>query len=219
MIAPEHLKGMRLYHFAHSSASFRVRIALALKGIEVDYISVDMLQREQQGEAYRKLNPQRMLPCLELADGRVISQSLAIIEFLDQLSSEPSLFPDDPVERAQALALAMFIFCETAPFQAKYIRRALTEEFGLSDNQDMVWTSRWIRRGLGLMNEAIRQRGGTGPFALGARPGIVDIAIIPQLRNAERVGVPTDDFVELHRLRDVCSAHPAFHAAHPDQWV
>lgn len=219
MSSVELLKGMKLYHFAHSSASFRVRIALALKGVDVDYVSVDMLQREQQGEAYRKLNPQRMLPCLELADGRVISQSLAIIEFLDQLCPEPSLFPNDPVERAQALALAMFIFSETAPFQAKYIRRTLTEEFGLSDEQDMVWTSRWIRRGLGLMNEALCKRGTAGPFALGSTPGIVDIAIIPQLRNAERVGVPTSDFGELHRLQDVCHAHPAFQAAHPDRWV
>ena len=210
---------VRLHHFAHSSASYRVRIVLALKGIEVDYVSVDMPAQEQKGAAYAALNPQRMVPCLELADGRVLPQSLAIIDYLETLVPEPSVYPADAVVRAEATALALFIGSETAPFQTRYVRRILMESFGLDDEQDQRWIAMWIRRGLEHANAMLASRDHPTQFALGNTPGIADVFLIPQLRNATRFGVATEDLVDLHRLHDTCQAHPAFAAAHPDKWV
>lgn len=210
---------IRLHHFAHSSASYRVRTALALKGIEADYVTVDMTQAEQQGPDYQRLNAQRLVPCLELSDGRVLPQSLAIIDYLEELVPTPSVYPEDPVEKAQALGLALFIACETAPLQAKFVRRTLADDYGLTAQQDLQWVSYWIRRGLGQIDAYLRDRPAQSPFAFGAAPGIVDIVAIPQLRNADRLGVACDDFDALRRLEAACLEHPAFIAAHPDRWV
>lgn len=209
----------RLHHFAHSSASYRVRIVLALKDVDVDYVPVDMAAQHQRSAAYAALNPQRMVPCLELADGRVLPQSMAIIDYLETLAPAPSIYPADPVLRAQAMALALFIGSETAPFQARYVRRVLMDSFGLDDEQDQRWVTMWIRRALEHANAMLASRDHPTSFAFGNSPGIADIFLIPQLRNAARFDVPTEDLVELHRLNDTCQAHPAFAAAHPDKWL
>lgn len=209
---------MRLHHFAHSSASYRVRTVVALKGIELDFVMVDMTKAEQQGLTYELLNPQRMVPCLELADGQVIPQSLAIIDYLENLVSSPSIYPSDPVEKAQAVGLSLFIACETAPLQAKLVRRTLVEEFGLTDTQDEKWVQHWIRRGLGRINDFLENRARQTTFAFGDAPGIVDVVAIPQLRNAHRLGVHCNDLTHLRRLEQTCLQHPAFVTAHPDRW-
>lgn len=210
---------MRLHHFAHSSASYRVRIALALKHIDVNYVDVDMAGRKQTGPAYAALNPQRMVPCLELDDCRVIPQSLAIIDYLETLVPEPSVYPTDPVARSQALALALFIGSETAPLQTRLVRRTLEESFGFDGSADQRWITTWIRRGLEHADGFLAARDHSGPFAFGEAPGIADIFIIPQLRNAARFGVATDDLLNLHALDAAAQEHPAFCKAHPDNWV
>lgn len=192
---------------------------LALKRIDVEYVTVDMPAQEQRSVAYAALNPQAMVPCLELADGRVVPQSLAIIHFLERLVPEPSIYPDDQVLRAQAEALAHFIGSETAPFQTRYVRRILKESFGLNDEQDQSWITLWIRRGLEHANILLAQRSRRTEFAFGDAPGIADIFLIPQLRNAERFGVPNADLLELHKLAETCQRHAAFAAAHPDNWL
>jgi maleylacetoacetate isomerase len=177
-----------------------------------------MTTAEQRGAAYARLNGQRMVPCLELPDGRVIPQSLAIIDYLEALFPNPPIYPADQVERAQALGLALFITCETAPLQAKLVRRTLAEDFGFTEQRDEQWVRHWIRRGLGLIEDFLGNREQQAPFALGDAPGIVDVCVIPQLRNAHRLGVPCDDFLHLRRLETACLEHPAFAAAHPDRW-
>lgn len=210
---------MKLHHFAHSSASFRVRIALALKGLDVTFVTVNMPSGEQQGEAYARLNPQRLVPCLELDDGRVLGQSTAIIDYLDRIAPNPPLYPDDPVEAAQAAALCQLIAADTTPLQAKVIQRYLATSYQLSEDQVHQWVTHWIRRGLVPIEQFLDQRSPKSPFAIGDNPGIVDIYIVPQLRNAMRFGVDITDLTQLLALNDTCLAHPAFQAAHPDRWA
>ncbi|MCP3730296.1 maleylacetoacetate isomerase [Sphingomonas sp. MG17] len=210
---------MKLHHFAHSSASYRVRMVLALKQIEISYVTVDMPAQEQTRLPFAALNPQRMVPCLELDDGRVIPQSLAIIDYLEGLVPEPSVYPADPVLRSQALALALFIGSETAPLQTRLVRRILAESFGFDEAADQRWITTWIRRGLEHANAFLAASDHAGTFTFGETPGIADIFIVPQLRNAARFGVATDDLTELNRLDAVAKAHPALAKAHPDAWL
>lgn len=210
---------MRLHHFSQSSASYRVRTALALKGVAIDYIGVDMPTLQQQGPAYAALNPQRMVPCLELPDGRVLAQSLAIIDYLEHLYPDPPIYPSDPLDKAQALAIVLFIACETSPFQATIIRRVLQDEFGFDAARDRRWVTKWIRRGLEHIETFLASRPQQTPFAVGDVPGIVDIFAIPQLRNADLFGIATGDLIHLRNLYARCQKHPAFAAAHPDAWA
>ncbi len=207
---------MRLHHFAHSSASYRVRIALALKGIAVEHVTVDMTQGEQTGDAYALRNPQRLVPCLELPDGRVLGQSLAIIYYLEALQPAPSLYPADPIDRAEALSIALLIACEVSPLQAKIVQRRLLAD-GLNEDQVQDWLIHWIRRGLTLVEAALAQRG--HGFAFGDAPSIADVCIVPQLRNAHRFGVDVSDFPALAAHSAHCQTYPAFQAAHPDRWA
>ncbi|AJE45046.1 maleylacetoacetate isomerase [Celeribacter indicus] len=207
---------MRLHHFAHSSASYRVRIALALKGLAVDYVTVDMLAREQQGADYAALNPQRLVPCLELEDGRVIAQSLAIIAYLETLRPAPALWPDDPVEKAQVEAQCLMIAADTSPVQARIVQRYLEEDCGLPDAAIHGWLTHWIRRGLAPVEDFVRKS--PHEFAAADTPGMLDLMIVPQLRNAERFGIDVSDFTALAGLAGRCLRLPAFQAAHPDNW-
>lgn len=207
---------MRLHHFAHSSASYRVRIVLALKGIAVDYVRVSMPDRAQQSDAYARQNPQRMVPCLELRDGTVLPQSLAIIDYLDALHPAPHLWSDDPLARAQTQALVQLVASDTTPLLAKFITNFLKEDNGLGEDAVDRWRQKWMRRGLEPLNDAVADR--PGPYLHGATPGILDVILVPQMRNARRFGVPVDDFRALCRFDAAAQAHPAFAAAHPDMW-
>lgn len=209
---------MRLHHFAHSSASYRIRIVCALKEIELDYVYVDMTKLEQQGEKYALLNPQRMVPCLELSNGTVLAQSLAIIDYLDELNPAPPIYPTDPVARAKAKSHALMIACDTSPIQTKSIQRYLASQYSLTDNQIDTWLHHWIRRGLGTIEKSLAKRSIKSPFAMGDTPNILDILIVPQMRNAHRFGVDISDFINLRAVEETCLMHPAFKSAHPDQW-
>jgi len=212
-------KGMKLHHFAHSSASYRVRIVLALKGIDVEYVSVDMFAGEQRGDAYAAMNPQRLLPCLELDDGTVIAQSLAIIDYLEALHPEPALLPVDPTKRSQIMAQVLMIACETAPLQAKIVQRYLADPCGVAEPEIKGWVEHWIRRGLTTVDQYLQVRKNPTRFAAGDEPGLLDAFIVPQLRNCERFGIDLSDLKHLSALNRTCLEHPAFLAAHPDRWI
>lgn len=210
---------MRLHHFAHSSASYRVRIILGLKGIEIAYNSIDMPGGEQRGAEYARLNPQKMLPCLELDDGRVIAQSLAIIDYLDHLAPEPAILPADPVERAQFKAQILMIACETSPLQAKIVQRHLADPCGVAEPQVEKWVAHWIRRGLSVVDEFVASHPRRGGFISGDAPGLLEAVIVPQMRNCERFGVDVSDLKALGALNALCLEHPAIQAAHPERWL
>jgi len=209
---------MRLHHNARSSASYRVRIAAALKGIALDYVRVDMAAREQQGPDYARLNPQRMVPCLELDDGRVIAQSLAIIHYLDGLYPTPSIWPADPVDRAQCESLCLLLACETAPLQAMIVQRRLREVYGQGDAQVADWLQVWIHRGLAPVETFLAARRRPTRFGFGESPGALEAFVVPQLRNCARFGVDVSAFPTLLALNEAALADPKVAQAHPDLW-
>ena len=136
-----------------------------------------------------------------------------------ELAPLPPIYPDDPLDAAQAASLCQFIGSDTAPLQARIVQRYLASAFDLNDDQIHQWVTHWIRRGLEPVEAFMAQRPQQTPFALGANPGVVDIFIVPQMRNADRFDVDIADLNQLVALNETCLAHPAFQAAHPDRWA
>jgi maleylpyruvate isomerase len=204
---------MKLYAFPTSSASWRVRIALALKGIAYDTVTVKLPEKEQRLEPYLRINPQNRVPALELDDGTIITQSLAIIDYLEQMHPEPSVFPSDPELRARALAIALIIAAEIQPLNNSSVTDYAREQFGADDAAIARWMSHFMRAGF----KAIEQLIDGGHFAFGLTPTIADICIVPQVFNAHRFKVDISDFPKVNAVADVAGAYPAFLKAHPSR--
>ncbi len=202
-----------LYDYARSSAAYRVRIGLNLKGLDYERRTVNLLDSEQQGEAYRALNPQGLVPMLEV-DGQRIIQSLAILVYLDQIVPEPPLMPRDPVDGAHVRALAMTIACDIHPLNNLRVLKYLSGPLGLDQAQRDGWYAHWISEGLTALEALAAPR--AGDFLFGDQPGLADVCLIPQLFNARRFNVPVGDYPTLLRADDNASRLPAFAAAHPD---
>lgn len=202
---------MILYDYFRSSAAYRVRIAIALKGLVVERRPVHLLRGEQRDPGYRAKNPLAIVPTLELDDGRLITQSLAIIGYLDALQPDPPLLPSDAVLAAQARAAALTIACEIHPLANLRVIEALQRQFGAKDDQIGAWRGRWISEGL----KAVEQLIAPAPFAFGAEPSLADICLVPQVYNARRFDVPLDACPRILAVDAACAMHPAFLAAHP----
>lgn len=204
---------MLLYDYFRSSAAYRVRIALALKGISVERRFIHLLRDggEQKQAAYRAKNPQGLVPALELDDGTVLTQSLAIIDYLETLEPEPRFVPADPVRAARVRAAALAIACDTHPLGNLRVVSYLQEELGQSESAALQWRRHWVRLGL----EAVEALIEPAPFCFSAAPTLADICLAPQLFYAHRFGVGLDAYPKIRAVGDVCAAHPAFLAAHP----
>jgi maleylacetoacetate isomerase len=203
---------MKLYSFFRSSASYRVRIALALKGLNYETISIPMRDNSHRSESYRKINPQQRLPTLELDDGTKLIQSLAIIDYLDAVHPEPRLIPDDPLERARVQAVAQIIGCDIHPLNNTGTRSLLTSMFGADEKSLDSWTAYWIREGFAAIDRLLQP----GPYAFGDRITLADICIVPQVYNARRYNVPLDHFPRLVAVDAAARKLPAFVAAAPE---
>src|SRR5690606_29397296 len=203
---------MKLYSFFRSSASYRVRIALALKGLPYETISIPMRDNSHRSESYRKVNPQQRLPTLELDDGTKLIQSLAIIEYLDAVYPEPRLIPEDPLERARVQAVAQIIGCDIHPLNNIGARNLLTSMFGADEKALDSWTAYWIREGFAAVDRLLEP----GPYAFGERITLADLCIVPQVYNARRYNVPLDDFPRVVAVDAQARQHPAFQAAAPE---
>lgn len=203
---------MILYDYFRSSAAYRVRIAIALKGLAVERRHVHLLRGEQRDPGYRAKNPLAIVPTLELDDGRLITQSLAIIDYLDALKPDPPLLPKDAVLAAQARAAALTIACEIHPLANLRVLEALQAEFGAKDDEIAKWRRRWISEGL----KAVEQLIAPSPFAFGAEPSLADICLVPQVYNARRFDVPLDACPRILAADAACAAHPAFIEARPE---
>jgi maleylacetoacetate isomerase len=203
---------MKLYSFFRSSASYRVRIALALKGLNYETISIPMRDNSHRSESYRKINPQQRLPTLELDDGTTLIQSLAIIDYLDAKYPEPRLIPDDPLERARVQAVAQIIGCDIHPLNNTGTRSLLTSMFGADEKSLDSWTDYWIREGFAAIDRLLEP----GPYAFGDRITLADLCIVPQVYNARRYKVPLDDFPRVVAVDLTARQHPAFLAAAPE---
>lgn len=202
---------MELHGYFRSSASYRVRIALNLKGLHYDYCPVNLLKGEQKGEAYRARNPQGLVPTLAYGD-KSLTQSLAIIEWLEEQHPQPALLPSDSFERARIRALAYNVACDIQPIQNLRVLKFLQTEYSVSDEQKAGWVRHWIDQGFA----ALEQQMSAIPFASGNTPGLFEVCLMPQVYNAERFGVEMSAFPKLQAIAEACSALPAFERARPE---
>jgi maleylacetoacetate isomerase/maleylpyruvate isomerase len=205
---------MDLYSYFRSSASFRVRIALALKGLPYDYKGVHLVRNEQLDAPYAALSPQRLVPLLQDGDA-VLTQSLAIIEYLDETHPEPPLLPADPVGRARVRSLALDVACEIHPLNNLRVLRYLVKELGASEDAKNAWYRHWVESGLEVIERRLNQEPGTGRHCHGDTPTLADCLLVPQIFNAQRFDCRLDHVPTVMRVFDACMAHPAFQAAQP----
>ena len=204
---------MKLHGYFRSSASYRVRIALNLKGLGAEHLPHHLRKGEQRDPAYLEINPQGLVPTLQ--DGSTtITQSLAIIEWLDEIYPEPPLLPKDPLRRAKIRAFAMALACDTHPVQNLKVLARL-RELGLSEEQVTAWAAGVNREGLAACETLIA--GEPGPFCFGAAPTIADLCLVPQLANARRFGVDVSAFPRLLKAEAAAKANKAFADAAPER--
>jgi maleylacetoacetate isomerase len=203
---------MKLYGFFRSGASYRVRIALALKGLKYELISIPMRDNSHRSESYRKVNPQMRLPALELDDGTRLIQSLAIIDYLDAKYPEPRLIPADPLLRARVLAVAQIVGSDMHPLNNIGVRQVLAKQFGASEAALDEWAAHWAREGFTAVEQMIEP----GPYAFGVSPTLADLCIVPQVYNARRYNVPLNEFPRVLAVDAAAAKHPAFAAAVPE---
>lgn len=206
---------MIFHGYFRSSAAWRCRIAFNLKGIAYTFRPIHLRRQEQRAEAYLALNPQGLVPTLEV-DGQVLTQSLAILEWLDETQAGPRLLPDEPIARAEVRAFAQIIAADIHPLQNLRVLAALESRYGADQAEKNAWCALWLRPGLEACEAiAARQRHG-GAFAFGDAPGLADICLIPQLASADRFGVDISDLARLADIRAACEAMDAFAKAAPD---
>jgi maleylacetoacetate isomerase len=202
-----------LFDYYRSSASYRVRIALNLKSVDNERVPIRLLESEQKGEAYRARNPQGLVPMLE-ADGVRITQSLAIIDWLDACFPEPPLVPADPAERAHVLGLALTVACDIHPLNNLRVLKRLSA-LGIDQQARDEWYRHWVREGLAALEALAAPR--AGRFLFGDSVTLADICLVPQIYNARRFDVALDAFPTLERVDAEAIRLDAFAAAHPDR--
>lgn len=207
---------MKLYDYFRSSAAYRVRIALNLKGVRPDERSfVHLRMGSQRAQDYLALNPQGLVPALALDDGHVLTQSLAIIEYLDEVHPEPALLPADPVGRARVRSLALAIACEIHPLDNLRVLNYLLGTLGASKEQKNGWYRYWIDVGFEALETRLARERETGRFCHGSAPTLADICLVPQIANARRFSIDLAPYPTLIRIEAACNALAAFADAAP----
>ncbi|HEY9094303.1 MAG TPA: maleylacetoacetate isomerase [Hydrogenophaga sp.] len=205
---------MKLYNYFRSSASYRVRIALALKGLPYTYEPVHLVKGEHRQPDYAEKSADRLVPVLELDDGTTIAQSMAIIEYLDEVHPTPALLPQDPLGRARVRALAQSIACEIHPLNNLRVLKYLVHELHATEEAKNTWYRHWVRQGL----EAFERQLAPQPpsvFCWGDTPTLADCCLVPQLFNARRFDTPLHDLPRTLAVVEACMALPAFQSAQP----
>ena len=205
---------LRLFNTAHSSPSHRVRIALALKGLQYEYVAVDIRKRAHQAPEYAQLNPQRLLPMLE-ADGVPLAQTLAIVEWLNETVPSPPLLPADPFERANVRRVAAMVATDITPLHSMRVSKAIAFDFGQTGEVLRAWTQRWINQGFAAVESIITDN--TGAFCFGDIPTMADVFLIPAVHIARISGVEVGAYPRIAAVERSAQDHPAFIAAHPSR--
>ena len=204
---------MELFNYFRSSASYRVRIALALKGLDYDYRSVHLQKNEQLGEVYASVSAARLVPLLRDGD-HLITQSLAIIEYLEETHPEPPLLPGDAVERARVRSLAMDIACEIHPLNNLRVLRYLTRDLKVPEDDKNRWYRHWVETGLEVVERQLAAR--PSAFCHGDAPTLADCCLVPQIFNARRFDCRLEHVPNVMRVFEACMALPAFEATRPE---
>ncbi len=211
-------EGMTLYSYWRSSAAWRVRIALALKALPHDIQPVHLLKDggQQHQAGYRRLNPQARVPTL-LDGERVLTQSLAIIEYLDECYPEPPLLPATPRERARVRAMAQLVACDIHPVNNLRVLQRLEQQFGADGEAKTQWMHHWMGDGFDALEQMLADNPATGDFCEGDHPSLADLCLVPQLYNARRFQLDLSPWPEIRRIESNCLALPAFSDTAPEQ--
>jgi len=211
---------VQLYSYFRSSASYRVRIALALKKLDYDYLPVHLVKNEQLAPAFRAVAPSQLVPALVVDDAgagapATITQSLAIIEYLDETVPEPPLLPADALGRARVRTIALDIACEIHPLDNLRVLRYLQHELKVADDDKNRWYRHWVETGLDVVERQLAGYPATGRFCHGDTPGLADCVLVPQIFNARRMDCRLDHVPTVMRIFDACMAEPAFASSQP----
>ena len=209
---------MKLYTYFRSSAAYRVRIALNLKGLAYDAAPVHLLRNggEQLSDAYRAINPAMLLPTLE-DDGNTIGQSLAIIEYLEETHPHTPLLPGDPASRARVRALALTVAADTHPLGNLRVLKHLKGEMGVSEEAKLAWQQHWLRTGMATLEALLADDQRTGRYCHGDTPTMADCCLVPQVFGALRFGVDVTPYPTIMRIHAACGELAPFQRAHPSQ--
>ena len=207
---------MKLYGFFRSSAAFRVRIALNLKQLPYETVAIHLRRNEQANPQYRALNPQGLVPTLEDDDGRRLIQSLAIIEYLDEVYPAAPLLPPGAADRARVRALAAIVACDIHPINNLRVLRYLAHTLGHDEAAIGAWYNHWIGAGFAALEPLLAADRRTGAFCHGDSPGLADVVLVPQVVNAERYRLDMTPYPTIIRIYRTCMALAPFAAAHPD---
>jgi maleylacetoacetate isomerase len=205
---------VKLYNYFRSSASYRVRIALALKGLDYEYVPVHLLKNEQLKPPFTDVAPARLVPLLE-DGGPLIPQSLAIIEYLDETHPQPPLLPGDAFARARIRGLALDIACEIHPVNNLRVLRYLVHEMKVGEEDKNRWYRHWVESGLEVVERQLAGHPRTGRFCHGDTPTLADVTLVPQIFNAQRMDCRLDHVPTVMRVFEQCMALPAFSSTQP----
>jgi maleylpyruvate isomerase len=208
---------MKLYNFFRSSASYRVRIALNLKGIPYEQVPIHLRRGggEQLLPSYQAINPQRLIPALE-DEGRMLTQSLAIIEYLEERYPEPALLPHNPADRAIVRSMALAIACEVHPLQNLRVLNYLKNELHHTEEEVNTWVRHWITLGFTALEQMVRAVPNRGSFCFGTTPTLADLCLVPQIYNARRFACDLSGCPTLVTIDERCRSQPAFVDAAPE---
>ncbi len=207
---------MQLYNYFRSSASYRVRIALALKGLDCELLPVHLLRNEQLAESFAAIAPARLVPLL-IDDDKLLTQSMAIIEYLDETHPEPSLLPGDAAARARIRGLAQDVACEIHPLNNLRVLRYLVRQMKVSEDDKNRWYRHWVETGLDAVERQLASKA-TGRFCHGDTPTLADCVLVPQVVNAKRMDCRLDHVPTVMRVFDECMKLTAFSATQPSAY-
>ena len=208
---------MKLYNFVRSSASYRVRIALALKGLDCELLPVHLAKNEQFAEAFAAIAPAQLVPLLDTGEA-VLSQSLAIIEYLDEVHPEPRLLPGSALDRARIRALAQSVACEIHPLDNLRVLRYLVRDMKVTEDDKNRWYAHWVETGLEALEKQLAGHPRTGRYCHGDTPTLADCTLVPQIANAQRMKCRLDHVPTVMRVYAECMTLAAFSATHPSAY-
>lgn len=205
---------MKLYSYFRSSAAYRLRIALNLKGVAYEYLPVNLLKAEQKSDAYLALNPQGLVPAMELPGGVTLGQSIALLEWLEETCPTPALLPADPLARARVRSVVNNIACDIHPICNIAVTNYLKSRFNASQDDILDWYTTWMHRGFSAVEAVVAGNGATCAF--GDEPGMADVVLVPQVYNARRFDIDLTPFPNILGVVDHCNTLPAFIDAAPE---
>jgi maleylacetoacetate isomerase len=205
---------MKLYSYFKSSAAYRIRIALNLKGLDYEYLPVNLLHNEQNSADYKAANPQGLVPAMELPGGEIVGQSIALLEWLEESCPEPALLPSDLVARARVRSVVNNIACDLHPLCNLSVTNYLRADHGFVKEDVLSWYKIWMHRGFHAVEQVLARNNSSYSFS--EQPCMADLFIVPQVYNARRFEIPLEDFPNLTRVVDSCNELPAFQQAMPE---